>query len=287
MGCFSVLLPSLLLQVAIPGAKSHAFLSEPKARNFGKNDKNGWMPQSGNGAGICGDGGQWPTDSNFVEYRNGPTTTYSAGSVVEFEVSITAHHKGHFEFRICDQQITSDSAETNACLDQWVLKRVDPNISYGDCAPNDKRADCAPVDPRHPERWYLPPSKVGEYYTARVGSKIQVEKMYYKIPEDLTCRKCTLQFRWWTANSCVPKPDYGCYYDLMRSQGWEAKKWCGYWCGQCPGGAGRPGCGEEFRNCADVTILPVGSAASLSLAQRRSMQHSFRGHPIRHGQSTQ
>jgi len=286
MGHRALLLRASLLQVTMPMARGHAYLSQPQARNFGKNDKNGWMPQSGNGAGICGDGGQWPKDSNFVDYLDGPKTTYAAGSVVEFEVSITAHHKGHFEFKICDQEVTSDLADADGCFNKWVLERADP---AGDCIPNDDRADCQPVDTANPQRWYLPPPRgIGGWWTAQVGNRIQVEKMQYKIPENLTCSKCTLQWRWWTANSCIPKPGYGCHFQSMERQGWDAKDWCGYYCGECPGSGGRPGCGEEFRNCADVTILPSGSAASLSLAQRRSPEEqSLRGHPRRHRQSTE
>jgi len=200
-------------------------------------------PHCGNGKGVCGDGGQWARNSNYVDYYRGSKKTWTAGTVVPVSIVITAHHKGHFEVSVCDKVITSAVADAQACLDSWILERASPEeAGITDCQAGDSRAACQPVDARHPERFYLPPGSGGGTY-------------YVKVPSGLSCEVCTLLWRWWTANSCIPAPDYGCFAQILSSKGYNAGSWgLG---GGCPaGGCNRCGCGEEFRNCADITIRP-------------------------------
>ncbi|KAL9139691.1 ESV-like Lytic polysaccharide mono-oxygenase [Amphidinium carterae] len=222
------------------GTAGHGYVAMPPLRGgVAGNDDNGYCPQCGNGASACGDGGQWPPGSDFLNYGAETLTNLQAGSIHEFSVHITAHHMGHFEFAICDQHVSGDLADPQACFDARKLHRADPPA---DCVPNDARGDCQPIQVDYPERWYLPPS---------AGT----HAMRFKIPSDLSCESCTLQWRWWTANSCLPAPNYGCFFNLMAAQGWNVSQWCGNNCGEC--GDYEPGhytCGEEFRNCADVSV---------------------------------
>ncbi|XP_037050297.1 uncharacterized protein LOC119084423 isoform X1 [Bradysia coprophila] len=76
--------------------------------------------------GVCGDplsqvqprdneiGGRW--------YRGIITERYTAGSVIEIEVQITAAHSGFMEFRLCTNP---QSGETQACFNQHLLQRAD------------------------------------------------------------------------------------------------------------------------------------------------------------------
>merc|ERR1711879_865199 len=113
---------------------------------------------------------------------------------------------------------------------------------------NDKRPACHPVDPLHKERFYVPPPNFDGGNTHR---------FHLKLPVGLTCAACTLQWRWWSANSCIPAPDYACFGSELAAKGYSAASWgLG---NSCPGGGcDRCGCGEEFRNCADVQIVPSG-----------------------------
>jgi len=258
-------LAAVLLLAAVPSASGHGDLREPPSRNLGGN--NGHCPHCGNGGGVCGDGGQWPGGSNFVNYYDGSKRSYTAGQVAEFEIRITAHHKGHFEFHICDEQITGQTPNpegASGCLNKWVLERVPPEESYSDCVPNDPRGDCQILDVDHPERWYLPPI---------TGSHLEgwTHKMRFRIPQGLQCQSCTLQWRWWSANSCIPKDGYGCYYQRINAAGWN---WIGGGGGVCSSLlqsnasshaqalSGR-GCGEEFRNCADITVVADDGSSPL------------------------
>merc|ERR1719382_2304795 len=62
-----------------------------------------------------------PTCGNdpFLDFSQGPITTFSPGQRVQFEVRVTAHHMGHFQFRLCDRAINSSLggyAGEEACL---------------------------------------------------------------------------------------------------------------------------------------------------------------------------
>merc|ERR1719412_2898545 len=187
--------------------------------------------------------------SQYLNRFSGIAATYTAGQVVEFEHVITAHHFGHLEMSICDRRINSSTADPAGCLRRWKLERGAPPA---DCRPNDSRTDCQPVDSRHPERFYLPPRR----------NLPQTDKFRYRIPAGLQCAECTLQWRWWTANSCVPARDYGCYWDQLSAAGWSTSGFHGYFSGKPCGNSGQPMCnnrGEQFVNCADIRVLASGS----------------------------
>merc|ERR1719188_2622897 len=57
---------------------------------------------------------------------SGPVTKLKSGSKVTFAVDVTAHHKGHFQFRLCDKTINS-GVDGNACFDKFPLQRVRPS----------------------------------------------------------------------------------------------------------------------------------------------------------------
>jgi hypothetical protein len=86
--------------------------------------------------------------ANFLNVV-GPMTELRAGEMAEFEVKVTAHHKGHFVFRLCDQALSSHTGglqNEEECLNKHVLKRARPKEVHGDCQPNDQRGDCQPYD---------------------------------------------------------------------------------------------------------------------------------------------
>mmetsp|Transcript_56092 Transcript_56092/g.119421 ORF Transcript_56092/g.119421 Transcript_56092/m.119421 type:complete len:390 (-) Transcript_56092:687-1856(-) len=242
-------LASLLLP---KGADGHGFIVSPPMRGgISGNNGNAWCPQCGNGETTCGDGGQWGGSSDMLNLVGEPVVTWTPGQEVDIQVRLTAHHKGHFEFHICDKAIDGTVADRDECLMKYKLTRVPPASS---CQPNDSDGNCQPLHEGYPERWYVPPATTT--YTIKM-----------KVPSDLQCSHCTLQWRWWTANSCIPAPDYGCYFDHMRSLGWDASTWCGNFCGTCSSSLAQTnvsqtsarGCGEEFRNCVDIAVLGATS----------------------------
>jgi len=262
-GAISLLLPAL--------AQGHAFIYYPPMRGgaFGNRD-NDYCPQCLGTVDLpmptCG-------RDRFLDFADGPVTSFTAGQQVEFKIKVTAHHKGHFQFRLCDETMSSavgGLTQQEACLNEHVLERVRPEEMHGDCKPNDSRGDCQPFDEANPSYWYLPPAS---------GMSADY-KFTYKLPDGVTCEKCTLQWWWSSANSCTPHPDaYRCYFQRMEALGWTASDWCSGACsfndGPCPASQGANVlCGEQFKNCADVQITTAGSGGTGETTQHGTVPPS-------------
>eukprot|EP00440_Ansanella_granifera_P029948 gb/GFBE01032535.1/.p1 GENE.gb/GFBE01032535.1/~~gb/GFBE01032535.1/.p1 ORF type:complete len:187 (+),score=35.66 gb/GFBE01032535.1/:1-561(+) len=175
----------LAFMLAAREVDAHGKLTTPQARSGPK------CAHCLNGGGVCGD------DRGQTAYLNsyqGPAATWQAGTIVPITVQVTAHHKGHWELRMCDQTINSSMSDPEACLNKWKLQRASAQeVGVMDCVPNDQRAVCQPIDTRYPERFYLPPPSFG-----------LIQTFYVKVPAALSCNECTLQWWWWSANSCIP-----------------------------------------------------------------------------------
>jgi len=239
---------------ALPAlASGHAYLTKPEMRGGANNNAgNAYCPQCLGSTSLpmatCG-------NAHFLDV-DGPVTELVAGEMTEFVVRITAHHKGHFVFRLCDHGLSSQTGSYQAeesCLNEHVLHRARPEEVHSDCRPDDARGDCQPYDEANPGHWYLPPPGASEY------------RFHYWIPSGLACERCTIQWWWMSANSCTPHRDaYRCYFQEMERQGWNAGAWCGggacSFSGACPAAQGGPSlCGEQFKNCADVRVADRGA----------------------------
>merc|ERR1712039_879544 len=211
-------------------------------------------------------------DETYLQ-PNSPQRVYEAGSVVEFKIGVSTHHRGHYEFRICNKALSPDTiaspADGQACLDTWLLERAPPRA---DCQVNDADADCQPLDPDQPHRWFLPPRNgaraAGEHWDSDyIPDYIVGEEhtMRYKIPLGLNCSHCTLQWYWSSGNTCVYDEGYFSYFDKMKAAGWDSLSWCNFCTpGQtCDGtccGAPSGKFAEEFWNCADIAVTGDGIA---------------------------
>lgn len=268
----------LLAALGAAAVNGHGFLSRPSSRNHvaSLNGKE-YCPHCKNGAGVntvrehqvggwpypetpassvrhglCGEGsalgGFAQTYTGSAYSASGVVETYTPGQVATFEVTLTAHHMGWFEFSICDKDTLSDPIGpiTQRCLDQHKLKRFSGDDSI------------SPVDPAHPERFYTIPAC---FYDGEREKKME---MKYVIPRDLECEHCVLQWYWVTANSCAGPGYFDGIIDLFPatpagkdcsgdggSQGWVpgpvyngAKREC----------LTRDGQPEEFWNCASISV---------------------------------
>mmetsp|Transcript_97957 Transcript_97957/g.277654 ORF Transcript_97957/g.277654 Transcript_97957/m.277654 type:complete len:509 (-) Transcript_97957:62-1588(-) len=286
------LLAAIALAACLHRVAGHAYLAQPKARNVLKGgdcphclqsggpvlvrnrSRDHWPSREAPGShGLCGDPVQ---GANVTLFRDEPfmvpspvQEVYTAGDIVEFRIGVNTHHKGHYEFRICDRALDAsvfrDAGEGQECLNQWVLERAEP---AADCKP-DGRADCQPKDKNNPGRWYLPPASkntphAGHWTVEKPATAVIAEThvMRYKIPEDLQCEHCTLQWYWATGNTCLYDGDYLAYFQHMEELGWDAKAWSPnavtLWAtpeNVCCG-VERDVFAEEFWNCADIQVLP-------------------------------
>merc|ERR1719316_1048326 len=282
-----------MLSILTPDARGHGYLAEPPSRNIVRNwrgkdncptchaGKFNWKKNprylDPNFNQLCGD------DGNLAA-SVGIQRTYKAGEIAEFAVGIKVNHQGHYEFRICDRPVTgadkSNPRAAQACFNKNLLLRATeqeiraayPN--FAPCQKDDPRMDCQPLDERHPERIYIPPqsslTKLGARGTwankeaKRYQEMSESNVMHFKIPKDLQCNECTLQW-WWSSafQSCLPDGDYIYYFDhTFKKAGWSnPTRWLSYWSAyneiQNPNSPRRcrdSNLGEEWINCADIAV---------------------------------
>lgn len=163
--------------------------------------------QNGGRCGICGDAYNGPRDH---EYPDGKFTkplritgSYASGGIIFATIELTTVHMGYFMFRLCPE--TSELHEvTQECLDRRVLMILSSN-SVSD-------------------RFYIREVKVASNYSLPL-----------RLPADVTCRRCVLQWTYTTGNT---------------------------W-GSCANGESSTGCGpqETFRGCSDVMVYPRSSVS--------------------------
>ena len=117
-----------------------------------------------------------------------------------------------------------------------------------------------PVDPTYPGRWYVPCCKIEHVSKHIVGGDSGT--MRYKLPDNVECKHCVLQWYWDTANSCTPRGFLEYFEAFNNPFGTEcdghggAKG--GYWAGMaaCEGMS----ISGEFWTCSDVQMTKGGES---------------------------
>jgi len=253
-----VFLPvAYLLTLIISGVDGHGYLKTPRARNIiayqdgldwgDDNDKypKDYCPHCLNRGGTLGRCGNVPAAQNYDTPRSragtimpaDPQMVASIGSTITVDVGITAHHKGHFEFKACAVSSPAE-APSQECFDNNVLSLV-ADVFYG-----------SQPDSNYPERCYIPPSSYsGLKYDGSAGPPGSLYRYTLQLPQDLVGDLVLLQWRYLTANSCT-FPGYDTYnfpsdWGNMGSN----LALC-----QNPLPADGDGVPEQFWNCAEMTI---------------------------------
>jgi Lytic polysaccharide mono-oxygenase, cellulose-degrading/Chitin recognition protein len=240
---------------------AHGYLKSPRSRNFvasqdgvsyggsGSDPKPEYCPHCLNRGGplaACGlvDDRNYDFPPNAIGGTMPPNIqgTYTAGSQLDVDVVLTAHHMGHFEFYACP--ITSPNQKpTQACFKSNPVK-VLRDVLYG-----------APADPNYPNRAYIPPLTYPGIISFTGGSVPGTLYRYVvELPANLQGDLVLLQWYYLTANSCI-HPGYSTY------------PFPAAWGGNLPGptgmcnvddsdgGSGTP---ERFWNCAEIKIVASG-----------------------------
>uniref|UniRef100_A0A0G4HRU4 CBM1 domain-containing protein n=1 Tax=Chromera velia CCMP2878 TaxID=1169474 RepID=A0A0G4HRU4_9ALVE len=207
--------------------------------------------------GVCGDPGQVrdASDSRFnqdvTNYAVPTASVYSSGGIIDIEVVITAHHRGHYEFFLCDVRDLPDPSGKleQACFNKYPLRR----------APVE--GEISPVDPLYPGRYYLEPPCARDHVDQTVANgykrhfeSAQTTRMQYYLP-DIECEHCVLQWYWWEANACNPIGYRREYFSTVKEfDGCSAGDWWQDNLRDC-----KDGNTEEFWNCADIAITRDGN----------------------------
>lgn len=224
------------------------------------------FPGSAGRAGLCGDikgNDDHMLGGSFMPYDTVPMVeNYKKGGVVDFTAELDTNHNGYFEFFLCNLDACGTSDLEDKCFMEGHCHKL-LRVKHPDCENPSKKThdECGPVDPKYPGRWYVPCRKTGHVGVHIVGG--DKGTMRYKLPDNVECKHCVVQWYWATANSCAPR-GFLDYFEAHNEP-------FGNTCDSDGGGRGayRPGmaeCGgdlipEEFWSCADVQITKDGNAA--------------------------
>jgi len=233
------------------GVDAHGYLKSPRSRNWVAKEDGKWSggnmytpevetcPHCLNlNSNTCGKTGGHDYDYH-LNALGGPMpkniqAVYTQGQEIDLTVVLTAHHKGHFEYKAC--AINEGELATQACFDANPLRFVQ-DILY----PN------APVDSNYPERAYIPLASSSTYKDTS-GSYMYTHK--YELPANLSGDLVLIQWHYITGNSCVA-PGYS---DVSFPSAFDPGN-----LGTCSkissDGNGTP---EQFWNCAEVRIQSGG-----------------------------
>ena len=190
---------TFIATINLPGTDAHGYLKSPRSRNYVANRDGKWSggttsdpkietcPHCLNQGGICGTTGNNNYNTPLNTFGDPMPVniqgTFQQGQEIELTSVITAHHKGHFEYKACP--IQPGEVPTQACFDAYPLEFVEDKI-YN-----------APKDTNYPERAYIPES--GNDFTHT-----------FKLPANLSGDLVLIQWVYVTANSCLP-PGYHDY----------------------------------------------------------------------------
>jgi len=218
---------ALSIMTSSSTVKAHGYLKSPRARNFIAYQEGVWSGSSsieypkescphclnlGGSLGRCG-----VTRSNNYELpksRDGsimpadPQLVVQQGSIITVEVILTAHHKGHFEFKACPTDGRQDEAPTQECFDRNPLTFVKDEL-YG-----------APPDLNYPTRAYIPPLSYSGILSDTSGVAGTLYQYTLQLPPNLEGKLVLLQWHYLTANTCT----YVGYDDYSFPASWGNMK---------------------------------------------------------------
>ena len=131
--------------------------------------------------------------------KSNPQMNYVEGSIIDVEVILTAHHKGHFTFKACAISSTSE-APTQECFDRNPLTFVSDKL-YG-----------ANVDTNYPERVYVAPDTTVTIVPSLHGfTNCMIFQYRLQLPEGLFGELVLIQWYYVAANSACVHAGYDTY----------------------------------------------------------------------------
>jgi hypothetical protein len=182
-----------------PDVHAHGYLKSPRSRNWvARQENQEFCPHCLNRKPTTGTCGQSGT-RNYDTSTSGPRieAVYNCGQTIDVDVTLTAHHKGHFVLKACPISSPGQAA-TQACFDANKLRFVS--------------GEGANYDPNYPERAYIPPVPPGTQNLdgSGVNGYLWNYRYRFQLPPQTSGDLVLLQWHYVTANSCLP-PGYNAY----------------------------------------------------------------------------
>ena len=236
-----------------------------------------WRPGFVFRSGVCGDP-KWNLEhirgGRFYYPKDDPhiVATYNQGDVIDIIVSVVVWHMGYFEFTICDVDKCGGEVSEECLRDSSICQRL-IREPVPDCETR-TNVNCAPIDPKFPTRWYAP-CPYPSYDTVMTWGDGTIK---YKLPANLYCKHCVLQWYWVSASECNP-PGVANYFNGHRGPTWNH---CPDFGGNFTGFGNWEECGEtfpeEYYQCADIRVNPIDEVKPTSFVQRTSSSFSGVAH---------
>merc|ERR1719478_1308706 len=143
---------------------------------------------------LCGNAPSDPNvepEDSWKKWAGKPVATYKQGGEITFIVVINAEHGGMHEFRLCPKQVSGKySIKENAeCIDSHFIGRMCTPAKGCGCTSDKCKKTTPHSDPD--DKIY----KYGKPYFLVSGSHV----MKFKLPKDVHCEQCTVQWFWMSA----------------------------------------------------------------------------------------
>mmetsp|Transcript_29531 Transcript_29531/g.44735 ORF Transcript_29531/g.44735 Transcript_29531/m.44735 type:complete len:413 (-) Transcript_29531:135-1373(-) len=244
----------LVILLAASSADAHGYLKSPRARNVvAKEDGANWAstaaerqvlypkeycPHCLNLQAPCGKFGNQdysrPLSMAKTPVPRYPQLILNEGDTqLTVEVVLTAHHKGHFEFKACPYKEKGEKI-AQSCFDDYPLLVVSDDF-YG-----------MSPDPDFPERAYIP--SLSQWNLQSEGSGGSLYRYTLQLPKDLPSGNILLQWHYLTANTCIYSGyDSYAFPSDWGNMGYKGKPYC-----QMPLSLDGLGLPEQFWNCAEI-----------------------------------
>jgi len=252
---FAVLCPSSVL--------GHGLLLLPRSRNTVAEEDGEWSlsldnevnaatpwketcPHCLNAGGVCGTSST-AINGQLINYNDPPNAlggsmptniqaTYIEGDIIMLETVLTAHHKGHFEFKACKLDFKNQLVPTQDCFDANPLT-FEKDLLYG-----------APQDDQYLGRAYVAPPDIDGKLSGGSPFSGMIFRHEFKLPVGLHGEKVLLQWHYVSGNSC-------------QDIGYENNPWKTPSLHTCSQPLPLSGVPEQFWNCAEIEIIPAGVQA--------------------------
>ena len=206
---------ALLASLLVVSSEGHGYITKPISRNavgvsgLGYCTWSGNIPCFGDAMSLGGTTGPDATGcknagrSGFVgstglSFGNtGIKTTYNAGEIIDIEIKVTAYHGGKFEFRIQDVGSANDPDGS-----KWPSIAPLPVVSFTPVCSGCPVEPCSPYNGGRKLRGLQQSGGGGTCAQIPLKSNGGMHTIKVRLPDDLSCEHCVLQWHWTSSNSC-------------------------------------------------------------------------------------
>ena len=122
--------------------------------------------------------------------------SYGKGALIEIKVQVTAYHGGKFEFKV---QKLDNTGSLDPTEDAWSVLDPLAVASFSPACAGCSPESCTPTATEDGTCVQIPLTHPGGDCGYNCNEPYSIK---LRLPSDLTCDHCVLQWHWTSANSC-------------------------------------------------------------------------------------